>query len=182
MQREGTIYSVFQPLRRRGCPLHPVSGGVESRSFTVYKKKYLEQSAAPGLVQYAMAIWTTLGEACLLAPVNYCARQCCAVSLSLFGREWKGEESNGRKHRRPPVAHPSGAGSPSPSPRLRSAALALINSRGTEHPRGTSLLQNLHHRGLGLDAHVLICCRYCFFDPVFIATLEPNRINPFMSL
>lgn len=40
--------------------------------------------------------------------MNYCARQCCTVSLSLFGREWKGEESNGHKHRRPPPPPPPG--------------------------------------------------------------------------
>lgn len=58
----------FAHSRCHRCPLHPVSGGVESGIFSVYKKKYLEQSAAPGLVQYAMVIWTTPGEAC--SPVK----------------------------------------------------------------------------------------------------------------
>lgn len=79
---------VLRTLRRAAC-----WGG----SSMFIKEISVEQSAVPGVVQYAMVIWTTPGEAC--SRMNYCTWQCCTVSLSVFGHEWKGEESTGCKHR-----------------------------------------------------------------------------------
>lgn len=180
LQRTGTIYSAFQPLRCHRCPLHPVSGGVESGSFTVYKKKYLEQSAAPGLVQYAMVIWTTLGEACsprwITAHDSAALSHCLCLDVNGKGRNLMvintGDPPGGTSQRSWISIHVS-----PPPPAQRHAWFHEQRRRGTP-------LERLFFKWWvifgGVCRSGFFACIVCFFDSVFISTLQgdPYLINP----
>lgn len=47
LQRQGTIYSAFQPLDCHRCPLHPVSGGVESVELHCLQKEVSGAECCP---------------------------------------------------------------------------------------------------------------------------------------